>query len=439
MGNWLVNYFSVKNFTDEDKNRKNRILYILWLSYWILFTVLFSLGLFFAKNFIGVALLFIITSIYLFIVGLFRIQGRIKEASLLFIAFSWFTFSAFSFVAGGILNIISSFFIALIIITGILLGRKSAIFVFIVSSAVGLTYIVINTSYYTLPQLFKPNNFNDWLLFNFVGFFILVPTLVYLRELEYSLNSTKESEIKYKDLSENLEKLIEDRTSELEKSNRNLKYFTYVVTHDFKSNLTKIENFSSLLESQFKDQYNDEQIAILSKLKSNSKNIKTQFEDLMTYFKLIDQPLAKTNVDMNNLVTDVVALFTDEIDQHNVKILINSLDSCRGDATLLLHVWANLLSNAIKYTNDQSTPQIEIGQINDSTGATYFVKDNGIGFDNKFSSKLFNEFERLHSDSEGSGLGLALCKRIIDSHGGEIWANSEINSGSTFYFKLNRS
>lgn len=127
---------------------------------------------------------------------------------------------------------------------------------------------------------------------------------------------------------------------------------------------------------------------------------------------------------------------TNEQSRHTVTIA--ELPSCIGDASMLRQVWFNLVSNAIKYSSKIEKPKIEIGAIDDPRFQVYYVRDNGAGFDKKYANKLFGVFQRLHrqDEFEGTGLGLALVKRIINKHGGEIWVDASLGKGATFYFSL---
>jgi light-regulated signal transduction histidine kinase (bacteriophytochrome) len=129
--------------------------------------------------------------------------------------------------------------------------------------------------------------------------------------------------------------------------------------------------------------------------------------------------------------------FSYEIKKKNIQIKINSIPNCFGDIILLKVVWTNLISNAIKYTSQISEAVIEINHIVENNREIFYIQDNGVGFDMKNYNKLFNVFQRLHGDDfEGMGIGLALVKRIIINHGGDIWAKSEVGKGTTFYFVI---
>ena len=159
-------------------------------------------------------------------------------------------------------------------------------------------------------------------------------------------------------------------------------------------------------------------------------------DDLLSFSRTGRQELIKTNVDSNKLVTDVI----EELDPNRNKIewILHSLPTIKADANTLKQVWINLVSNAVKYSENVNNPRIEIGSIHRNESVTFFVKDNGVGFDEKYKDKLFKVFQRLHTSEEfeGTGIGLAIVDKIISKHGGEVWVEAELNKGATFYFSL---
>ena len=432
---YLISFFKAQAYTDENQNRKNKVLHILWLSYWIFFTILFILGFFFAKNIIGIIVTYIITSSYLFVVGILKFKRHIREASIVFISMIWITIVLFSFVAGGMLNVLSSFFIVLIIIAGVLLGSRSALVVLIFSSLAAIAYILIDDYYYKIPVLFVPAEINDWLLFTIIGSLVLIPIFLDVSTLEDSLKNSNQSAERYKQLSETLDQQVKIRTSELEQSNNDLKSFTYAISHDLRSPLNLIENYSALITEKYSKDTNSEILNLFEKIKFQSNQMNMLFDELLKFFRITKQPLNKKTLDMNLMVYNALINYEDEIKKRKVSIVQNNLLPCIGDEKLLTLVWTNLLSNAIKYTRHQTQPKIEIGQLQDTSEKPYYIRDNGIGFDSS-NPELFNEFIRLQNEFEGNGLGLAICKRIIENHKGKIWAESILNNGSTFYFTI---
>jgi light-regulated signal transduction histidine kinase (bacteriophytochrome) len=159
---------------------------------------------------------------------------------------------------------------------------------------------------------------------------------------------------------------------------------------------------------------------------------------LLSFSRLGKKELVRTQVDMRSLAVTVVneLLQHDPVNKYHINI--GPLHAIEADQVMIKQVWMNLVSNAIKYASKKAAPEIEIGSTDEGTKTVYYVKDNGAGFDMAYSAKLFGVFQRLHSQEEfeGSGVGLALVKRIIEKHKGEIWAEGKENAGATFYFSL---
>lgn len=247
----------------------------------------------------------------------------------------------------------------------------------------------------------------------------------------------KKANEEIKKLNQELEEKVKTRTGQLETANKDLESFAYSVSHDLRAPLRSILGFSELLENEHKETLKKEAIELLNFIVANAKKMNQLIDDLLTYSKISKNELVKSDITMNILVPQVIKELQDSTvnkTKFEVKELINGI----GDIRLIHEVWTNLISNALKYSRKQENPIIEIGSFEDDMEIIYYVKDNGVGFDMKFYTKLFEMFQRLHSDIdfEGSGIGLAIIKKIITRHGGRVWANGEVNEGATFYFSL---
>jgi light-regulated signal transduction histidine kinase (bacteriophytochrome) len=161
-------------------------------------------------------------------------------------------------------------------------------------------------------------------------------------------------------------------------------------------------------------------------------------EDLLRFARFSRQPLEARRVSMTELVQHVVASFQDQLQGRKVHVEIGEMPDCRGDGSLLEHVFTNLLSNAFKFTAVRPQARIEVGAFREGAEQVYFVKDNGVGFDMQYSDRLFGVFQRLHSQTEfeGTGIGLSIVHRIVKRHGGRTWAESRLQEGTTLYFSL---
>lgn len=235
-----------------------------------------------------------------------------------------------------------------------------------------------------------------------------------------------------------LEKKVQDRTRQLETVNKELEAFSYSVSHDLRAPLRAINGYSTILKEDYARKMDDEANRLADKIITNAKRMGELIDDLIRFSQMGSKDIVYHNVDMHRLATNCAAELMQNESTAGYKVDIRQLPECRGDESLLKQVWMNLLSNAIKYTSRAKNPVITIGAKEEEDMVTYFVKDNGVGFDMKYADKLFGVFQRLHSttDFEGTGIGLAFVKRIIVKHEGEIRAEGQLEAGATFYFSL---
>jgi signal transduction histidine kinase/CheY-like chemotaxis protein len=239
-------------------------------------------------------------------------------------------------------------------------------------------------------------------------------------------------------LNEELEQRVAERTQQLEDVNQELESFSYSVSHDLRAPLRIINGFSALLIESYSAQLPGEAQRYLRTISDNAGRMGTLIDDLLNLARLTHQPLHKELVDVNRLVGQVVEELKRDNGERKVEIPTAELPYCYADPSLLKQVIVNLLSNAFKFTRGRNPGVIEIGGTNSDNERSYFVRDNGVGFDMAYADKLFGVFERLHraEDFEGTGVGLSLVQRIIHRHGGRVWAEAKPNEGATFYFTV---
>jgi len=235
-----------------------------------------------------------------------------------------------------------------------------------------------------------------------------------------------------------LERRIHERTIELEAANKELEAFSYSVSHDLRAPLRAINGFADILTQSHAAAMPAEARHLLGVVVKNAQYMGQLIDGLLRLSSSGRQPLHKRNVDVSALARQVVDQLRDEQGGQNVQIQIGDLPESICDPTLIRQVFVNLLSNAFKFSRHRPQPVIEIGYQREAGETVYSIRDNGAGFDSRRAQKLFAPFQRLHSaeEFEGSGIGLSIAHRIIQRHGGRIWAESEIDKGATFRFSL---
>lgn len=233
---------------------------------------------------------------------------------------------------------------------------------------------------------------------------------------------------------------LQRQVDQLAATNRELESFTYSVSHDLRAPLRAVDGFAGILAVDYGHLLDAEGHRLLAVIRDNSRRMGQLIDDLLSFSRLGRVALARSRVDMEALVRDVVKGIQVNGDGGRAEIAIAALPPARGDGAMLRQVWVNLVSNAIKFSRLRETPQIEIGGEEAGDENVYFVRDNGVGFDMAYAGQLFGVFQRLHHSDEfpGTGVGLAIVHRIVDKHGGRVWADGQVDRGATFHFSLPR-
>ncbi len=239
-------------------------------------------------------------------------------------------------------------------------------------------------------------------------------------------------------LNEELEARVEQRTEELKASNLELEAFTYSVSHDLRAPLRHIGGFSRILLEDFGPRLEPEALSHLHRIEDGTRRMGLLVDELLNLARVGRHTLKLEATQLNLIIEDVISLLQPEVNGRVVEWRIAELPSAMCDPVLVKQVFQNLLANALKFTRPRERAVIEIGHRQESGQILLFVRDNGVGFSMKYQDKLFGVFQRLHraEDFEGTGIGLATVKRIVHKHGGRVWANSELDKGATFYFTL---
>jgi PAS domain S-box-containing protein len=253
------------------------------------------------------------------------------------------------------------------------------------------------------------------------------------------ISLVKQTQLDLAKINEELETKVLQRTEQLKEANRQLESFSYSVSHDLRAPLRSISGFTTILKEDYSPKVKEEEFdRLVNRVIANATRMERLINDLLNFSKLERQNISKSLIDMNKLVNEILNDLRSHERSRTLNIHISTLEPAYGDLSLIRQVWINLLSNALKYTNKKDVADITIGCSHVNGTICYNVSDNGAGFDMKYSDKLFGVFQRLHrvTDFEGTGVGLALCKSIVQRHGGKIWAEAEPGNGAKFLFTL---
>jgi light-regulated signal transduction histidine kinase (bacteriophytochrome) len=248
----------------------------------------------------------------------------------------------------------------------------------------------------------------------------------------------KVTEEQNRQLNAELEQRVRNRTAQLETANREMEAFSYSVSHDLRAPLRTLEGFSAILLTDYHDSLDAQGQHYLTRIQEAAQRMAQLIEDMLNLSRIGRRPMNRSRIDLSAVTRQIIDEMKTQLSDRVVEFEIQPDLVIQADDHLMKIVMQNLLGNAVKFTTRQKQAHIQVGMLVINGIRTYFVRDNGAGFDMAYVDKLFSPFQRLHKSSEypGTGIGLTIVQRIIARHGGRVWPEAAIDQGATFYFTL---
>jgi PAS domain S-box-containing protein len=252
------------------------------------------------------------------------------------------------------------------------------------------------------------------------------------------ITELKKVENEVHELNARLEERVKERTAQLENANKELEAFSYSVSHDLRAPLRAIDGFSKFIIENYGSKLDSEASRLLGLVRTNAQKMDTLITDILTLSRISRSEHTLGIVDMTKMAKSMFNEVVSSEEQAKLTFIVDELPFANADATYIKQVWINLISNAVKFSSVRIKPLIRIGGYTENENSIYYIEDNGVGFNQEYADKLFGVFQRLHKvdEFEGTGVGLAIVKRIILRHGGIVWAKGKEGKGATFYFSL---
>jgi len=438
MWNRILDYLKPPVIENEDASRKALALHTLLVFMGI---AVIGLG--------GLATIFIfpeklisgsaIISGTILLVIIFHLNkiGKVIPATIVLLTANWLINTIMISISQGMRSLDIMFYISGTLVAGLLLGVRGALFVGGLSVVSGLVMVVLEYSgLVTFPNLFPFPSLSGWILLIINLTFTIIPLNIILNALTDALTRSQ-NELRGR---KQIENLREQLIYQLEERNAELAQFAYTVSHELKTPVVTIKGFIGSASHDIKNRNFERAEKDLQRVSTAADKMQETISDLLDLARIGRMLNEPVNVSFADIVKDALELVHGHLKTKKITVQIQpNLPIVHGDRQRLTEILQNLIDNAAKHLGVQPNPRIEIGQSGEEEGKIiFFVQDNGIGILPEYHEQIFGLFNKLDPKSDGTGIGLALVKKIVEVHGGRIWVESEPGKGSIFYFTLQK-